>query len=459
MSSENKAVVKSSTPTLETFDPTRVPFQFDVLLWLRDPEQVYSEGVKTCLLSGSVGSAKSILAAHLIVTHALMNPGAGILVLRRTLKDLKRTVWAVMLKHYPELKSYWNKSEMTITLPNGSIIYGDSYDGGDYEKFRSYELSMAVLEEATECKDKELFDQVMERIGRLSHVKENIFLLVTNPDSPSHWIYTDIIEKQDELTKVFYSRTEDNPFLARWYIENLKKTLDPKRALRMLYGQWIEITQDIIYYAYDTKLNRFSDQKPSKAFPIDLMFDFNIGLGKPMSMAIGQRRDGKFLVFDEVVIAGASTPDVLDELASRGYFDEYDYFRIFGDASGANSDTRNNKSDYEIIKKFLQNYDRGPNRERIRFEMCVPLSNPIVRTRHNIVNAQLCNANDERSLFVSTDCPVLDKGLRLTSLKKGGNYVEDDSKEYQHVTTSLGYWVCRILKMENINPPTARRRA
>lgn len=463
MSGMSKANPTSSTPTLAVFNPNAVPFQSHVLWWLRSPEY-YFEGAKICLLSGSVGSAKSILVAHLVVTHALDNPGAGILVLRRSLKDLKRTVWGVILKHYPELKKYWNKSDMTITLPNGSVIYGDSYHDGDYEKFRSYELSMAVIEEATECKDKELYDQVLERIGRLPHIKENILLLATNPDSPSHWIYTEIVEKQNEFTKVFFSRTEDNPFLPKWYIENLKKTLDPKRALRMLYGQWIEINQDIIYYSYDSKLNRFDNYEIDPHYPIDLMWDFNIGLGKPMSMAIGQYIKGKYYIYDEFVIHGSSTPEILEEIATAGYFEKYDHFRIFGDCNGNNQDTRSNRSDYQIIRKFIQNYERQPladgsPRPPINLEMKVPLSNPIVRNRHNIVNALLCNANDERSIFVSTKCKIVNDGFRLTSLKKGGSYIEDDSKEYQHVTTAIGYWICHVVKIENINPPRIQRRA
>jgi hypothetical protein len=31
-------------------------------------------------------------------------------------------------------------------------------------------------------------------------------------------------------------------------------------------------------------------------------------------------------------------------------------------------------------------------------------------------------------------------------LKKGGQYIEDDSKDYQHCTTALGYAVCRLGK-------------
>jgi hypothetical protein len=29
--------------------------------------------------------------------------------------------------------------------------------------------------------------------------------------------------------------------------------------------------------------------------------------------------------------------------------------------------------------------------------------------------------------------------MKLTALKKGAEYIEDDSKEYQHITTAAGY--------------------
>ena len=40
---------------------------------------------------------------------------------------------------------------------------------------------------------------------------------------------------------------------------------------------------------------------------------------------------------------------------------------------------------------------------------------------------------------------MLDKGFKLVKLKQGGHYVEDDTPEYQHITTSCGYHVCRML--------------
>ena len=232
--------VAASVPKLQEFDPYRVPYQIKVLALIRR-EYNYQLGPLEILLSGSVGSAKSLLLAHIIVTHALMFPGAGILVGRRVHRDMKNTIWAMILKHYPDFKPYWNRSDTTIRLPNGSIIYGVSWDKGDYDKFRSYELSLAVIEELTENETIDMIHEIKMRLGRAQGVSENLLICATNPDSPSHPAHEYFIDNASESRRVFYSTTEDNPFLPKWYIESLKKTLDPKMAERMLYGKWLEL--------------------------------------------------------------------------------------------------------------------------------------------------------------------------------------------------------------------------
>lgn len=436
-----------STPTLTEFDPNIVPWQLDAIKYVRRFD--YSKGLLEVLFSGSIGSAKSICAAHLIVTHCVLNKGARCLVVRRALKDLKRTLWQVILKHLadsPELIKSYNKSEMTITLVNGSQIIGDSYDDMNLEKFRSLELSMGAIEEATES-EKELYDAIKMRIGRLTDVKENIYLMLTNPDAPDHYLYKEMIEADVFNKKVFYSLTEQNPFLPSWYIENLKRDLDPKMAQRMLYGKWIELAKDVIYYAYNKDIH-FTKTKyainPHK--PLDISFDFNIGVGKPMSALIAQY-DGTFHIAADVVIEGARTEAILEEMAARGYFEnpikeslQGLKVRIFGDAAGKSRSTSSIRTDYDIIKQFLANFKDKQGRSLV-IEMCVPQANPSVRDRHNIVNSYLMNASNEVRVKVYQDAKVVDEGLRLTALKKKADYIEDDSKSFQHVTTALGYYI------------------
>jgi hypothetical protein len=231
--------------------------------------------------------------------------------------------------------------------------------------------------------------------------------------------------------------------LPKTYIEQLKKDLDPKEARRMLYGEWVEIDKERIYYAYDSEKNFIkSDYVINPAWPITISFDFNIGHNKPMSCVFGQFDPNKeiFHFFDEVIIHGARTESVLEDAAGRGLLDHNVTYEVYGDATGAARHTNSLHSDYDIIRNFLDKYKRKDQRG-LQYNMQVPLSNPPIRERHNHVNAYCLNTVGQRRLFVYQKCKILHEGMKLTALKEGSQYIEDDSKHYQHCTTAIGYKV------------------
>ncbi len=452
MSKENlnlPTIAASSTPRLHEFNPALIPFQYRFLYDLRNRFN-FDQGTFEFLLSGAVGSAKSLLGAHLMATHALKNPGSQQIVVRRALKDLKATFWRVLLAHYPRFREWYNKSDMAIYLPNGSIIFGGSYDDGNYDRFRSYELSGALIEEATECKEEELYDALLMRVGRLPHVGENYMGLITNPDSPAHWIHGKFMDNPTPTRHVYYSITDKNPFLKPTYVSQLRASLPAKMALRMLDGQWIEINDDVIYYEYDAKFNyRDEIYVINPQFPIYLTFDFNVALNKPMSAALGQFINDEWHWFSDVVVKGARTITLMEEIQSRGFFDWDVQWIIDGDATGRAGTSASLFSNYDIITNFLSNYMKRDlagqikTNHRVSYKKMVPIENPPIRTRHNMMNLYCHNADGRRRFFVYKGAQVLHKGMRLTALKKGAQYLEDDSKEYQHVTTAVGYAVTR----------------
>ena len=413
------------------------------------------------LFSGSVGSAKSILLAHIIVKHCMTYKRAKVGIGRESLKDLKDTLYQMILDHMDgsleEGKDYKINGKGHIVFKNKSRIIPFGWHDKRYKKFRSHAFSLFVIEELTENKTREAYDEIKMRMGRMTKIPFSAIICATNPDDPAHWAYDYFIRGKETNPKihVYYSITSQNPFLSRSYIRGLRETLDPKMALRMLKGQWISILTDKIYYSYDDELNVIPSYEVDPRYPVGMSFDFNIGVGKPMSMCLFQVVDGKWYFFDEVIIQGARTNDIMEELAGRGYFDKGWRFEIYGDASGENNDTRNPKTDYDIIKKYLSNYETPPDPKfpnepgpPIAYEMRVPWGNPAIRTRHNLVNGLLCNDLKERNLLVVKKCSTIRKGLMLTALKKGADYIEDDGPNcpYQHVTTAIGYAVVKHKK-------------
>ena len=451
-----------STPSLSEFDPNLIPFQMRVIEDVR-AQFDYKKSIHEILFSGSVGSAKSLVLAHLLITHCLMYPKARALMGRQTLPDLKDTLITKVIEHMGEdLKEgvdyEYNRSSHKFTFSNDSELISRSWHEKKWKKFRSLELSAAAVEEASENGDdyKDFYFELIQRIGRLPHVPESWIALATNPDSPSHWLYKHFFVEKKENRHVYLSRTHENPFLPESYIETLKSTLDEKQVRRMIYGEWIEISDEVIYYNYSRDIN-FRDSHYSfvDSLPIDLSHDFNIGEGKPMSANLSQRLGDEFHFSHTFAVEGARTSDIMDEIASSGVFDRYIHFRVFGDASGKSRDTRSIKSDYQIIGEYLNNYQRADG-QKLKVEMMVPLANPPIRERHNLMNAQFKDANGKVKCFVYKDALTLDEGFRLSKLKKGGNYIEDDSFRAQHCTTAAGYLVHYLLK--KYRPPQAAYR-
>ncbi len=452
---------RTSTPSISEFDPKAVPFQWVVICEIENYD--YSLGKHEILLSGSVGSAKSLLCAHIVVArHCLRFAGARACLARRSMPDLKDTIFKKCLEHIGEDlvegKDYWvNETKASIRFANGSEIISRSWADRKSKKGRSLELSMLVIEESAENddKDKLAIEELTMRVGRLPHIPQHLVIHATNPDSPAHWLYKYFISTNSPTRHVYYSLTRDNKFLPSWYIEQMQRDLDPKMAKRMLEGQWIEIAGEVIYYNYSERNKRDACYLIDPAHPIYMSFDFNIGDGKPMSAVLFQYIHGVFHFFEECVVHGARTESLMEEAIARELFRTRTLYIIQGDATGKARHPAAKHSNYEIIKQCLDQLKHIDERGRevpLEYELQVPSVNPPIRTRHNVMNARFGNVKGEVTAYVYADCKVLDEGLRLTKLKEGATYLEDDSKEYQHVTTAAGYGVCRVLKYEDSKP-------
>ena len=449
-------MTETSTPSITTFDPTVIPFQHLVIKDIRRNFD-YSLGAHEVLLSGSIGSSKSTLMAHVAVTHCLFNSGARFLIGRLSMPALRATLFAKIIEHIgPDLKEgrdyFVNQVSATIKFRNGSEIVSRSWSDRKFFKVRSLDLSGAAIEETIENSEQDFYNEIKMRVGRLPHVRENIIVNATNPGSPASWLYKYFIAPNSNGEKhktkhVYFSRTEQNPFLPEKYINQLKNDLDPKMARRMLYGEWIEIADEVIYYQYDS-VTQYSKKPwtPRPETPVMICWDFNIGDGKPLSACAMAYEDGAYHVFAEVIIEGARTDEAVKEFLERGIITPDREYEIHGDASGKARHTSSKRSDYEIIKEAL-------DRNGIKYTYKVPLANPAIRLRHNTINALCRNELGDTRLFIH-NCPTVDEGLRLTAFKKGANLIEDDSKRFQHVTTAVGYGI--VKHQTEINRPASR---
>lgn len=429
----------SSTPSFSEFKP--LPHQGEIIYDIFN-DYDYSTGTKEALLSGSVGSAKSLTLAHIGIRHCLENQNANFAIGRLALPQLKATLCNKIREHlYGTGIPYdYNETKGDFKFYNGSKITAVSWADNNMAKLGSFEFSAGGIEEVTESPTKKAWDTLLMRVGRLPHIDQKFLIGATNPDSPAHWAYKRLVINPD--VKVYYSVTTDNPYLDESYINTLIKNLDPKMVKRMVEGEWIEISGENIYHQYERSRNyRNYSYEVVPYLPICLTWDFNIGEGKPLSVAFMQKNAEGWHVFNEVVVDGQRTQDALEEAYERGLFNYRTKYVVRGDRNGKNNDTRNNHSDYEIISNFMAHI-RRPDFTKVEYEVQVAKTNPELRYRHNTVNSYFCNGHGESRLFIYRDAPTADEGFRLTKLRKGSQYLEDDSIRSQHITTAIGYAIC-----------------
>lgn len=425
-----------------------LPQQLEVIKECYNAPTRHKDKTLEIMLSGNIGSAKSTTMAHIIASHCLRYDRAMFGIGRKALPRLKETLAHALAEHMRfDLNAgdcfKYHETRGSFAFRNGSRIIPFSWSDRNFKKFRSYGLSGMAIEELTENDDDErdCYFESIQRVGRASaKIPERIMITATNPGSPSSEWYKHFYLGQNEHRKVYELKAADNPYLPAGYIDNLRNILDAKQAMRQLDGMWIEIESEVVYYAYDRGINfKNESYNIDPRLPIHMTWDFNIGDGKPLSVAFLQHTPTETHVYNEVVVDGQRTLDACEESMERGLLPKNHRIIINGDASGRSRDTRGKQSDYALIEKFMAN-------SNVRFEIDVPTANPRVRDRHNIVNGRICNANNRRSLFVYKDAPTADEAFRMTALKKGGQYVEDDSKRFQHIGTAIGYSLCSYMK-------------
>jgi phage terminase large subunit len=209
------------------------------------------------ILSGGYGSGKSLSLCAKIVWLSLRYPHNRGFLCRKTLQSLKTSTLKTLLDGDGDLppmlpKKYiksHNKTDRVITLINGSeILYGNM----DIEYVKSTNLGWAAVDEATELNEEE-WNALIGRL-RLASVPVRQVFGSTNPNSPTHWIYIRAVENEQTKKKIKFiqSKTTDNKYLPKEYLEELQRTLFGHFYLRFFSGQWVG-SGKLVYDNFDPK--------------------------------------------------------------------------------------------------------------------------------------------------------------------------------------------------------------
>ena len=315
---------------------------------------------------------------------------------------------------------------MNIWLVNGSEI---SLKGADNEQsLRGVGLNFIVLDEFADISQK-AWTEVLR--PTLSDTGGSALFCGTHKGI-GNWAY-DLYQQSNidpNNWQSFQYTTLDGGQVPAKEIEQAKNDLD-ERTFRQEYEASFETYSGQVYYNYGA--HNIQHESPQIHNNILVGMDFNIS---PMSACIAQRTEHGITIFDEIVIYGSNTDEMVQEIKTK--YPNKQIIVYPDSASRQRKTSAGGRTDLSIL-------------QNAGFQTKTRPSNPPVRDRINAVNSALKSANNTVKLMITPNCKNTIKSLSRQIYKEGTNQPATDGLE--HMADAVGYLVEYIypVKRNSIN--------
>lgn len=324
-----------------------------------------------------------------------------------------------------------SESDLIIYLPNGSEIHvigldkpqrieGIPWKGGGIDEFAD------VKSDAWEAN----ILPALNTVNPLDPEYRAWCWLLGVPDGLNH--YYDLCmraeAKADPNFQVFHWKSAE--ILPEDVIVAMKHSMSAKQ-FKQEFEASFETAGGRIYEDY-SKANH-TDARIEPHEQLMWMHDQNF---TPLSSAIGVRRNGNDLyLLDEIVLTSAVSKQSALEFVEKFKDHRNKHVLIYGDPAGQAGEKHGHASDYTDIEGVLRANGWAFTRK-------VKPAHPAIKDRQNAVRAKIKTADGSISLYVNPHtAPWSDKGLATVQLKEGSTFQEDQTNQYQHITTAIGYCV------------------
>jgi hypothetical protein len=386
------------------------------------------------------GSGKTLIGCKRAVSLALHNAPSphvwvspSYKVARRTAIPTIRGLLDGKMSIEKALSYHYNKSEFEFT-----IKYGDRtgtiwvVSGDDPQSLKGPNIGSANIDEPF-IQDREVFDQIMARVRDPDADIREIGL--TGTPEELNWGY-DICEgeeKENFEIEVFHASTLENKALPENYAARLKKALTDKAAAAYLDGQFVSLSDGLVYYAF-SDANVVDLPPPGPNYEYGAGMDFNVD---PMAATLFWTAGNHIHFFDEVELPNADTEYMCGHLIEKyGKLpDGRSRVRsVYPDATGKSRHTNSpgGKSDYHYIR------DAG-------LDLFARPVNPPRRDRYNAVNGKLSPKEGRPTMTMSPKCKKLIAYVKQYSHRKLN---DEHQKKMSHLLDAMGYPVAYLFPVK-----------
>lgn len=222
------------------------------------------------ILQGSVSGGKTWISLVLWafwVHNMPDDPDCLYLMSARSLTTLKRNCLLPLQSLVGEANFKFTLSTKEGLLFGRRIVFEGANDAQAESKIRGMTLQGAYTDEITKVPE-DFFTMLLSRL-RKPGAK---FFGTTNPDSPSHWLKTKYLDRENELSLFsMFFHIDDNTTLPPEYIDSIKREYTGVFYDRFILGKWT-LAEGLIYPMY---MDALSDvPEGSKASDYRLSIDY-----------------------------------------------------------------------------------------------------------------------------------------------------------------------------------------
>jgi len=406
---------------------------------------------------GAIRGGKTFVILFILILLAKRFPRSRWHVIRKTLPVLLSTTIPSFLKLKPPAVEMRYGSNMRAIFPNGSIIYFMAENierNPDLNHFLGLETNGVFMEQGEEL-DRRTWNMVKQRLGSWTlppdQMPPAMAFLSFNPNDG--WTRDELYEPYAAgVLAPPYSFTEalpdDNPYVTgdQWAAWGDMDEVDYKMFIK---GDWDARRNDNSFYYSFSRGTHVGEVPFIEGLPVHLSFDQNVLPYLSLSCwQVYRDADGVEWArcFDRFAMRPpTSTSQAAAEAFRAKYGSRVKTAYLYGDASGNKRDTRENRSDYEIIKQVLRPFLHNTSSR-------VFLSNPSVRPRRTWINNILAGKYKDKRLMIDASCKeVIDdyfgtktdvNGEKLKQVIVGEN--KERYQKYGHFTDTGDYFLCKV---------------
>lgn len=300
-----------------------MPKKIDDMLNSKQIDFILNNDKRINLLTGAVRSGKTYVSLlKWAIFVGSMPEDSEFLMTGKTITSLKRNCLGLLQDLVGDNFKY-SISQKSGTLFGRRIWLEGANDERAESKIRGMTLAGAYIDELTQI-PYEFYTMLLSRLS----IKNAKLYATTNPDAPSHWVKTDIIDNQEIDKKIWSFNFDDNEILKREnqeYFDELKIQFQSMGGVfyeRFILGLWV-MAEGLIYKQFANNEEMFIKDEAKDEFGNRINF-LIISIGIDYGATQGEtelKATGITPYFREVW--------TIDEEKITGLYDPEEFYKTF----------------------------------------------------------------------------------------------------------------------------------